>query len=98
MYRVLDTSAHAVKYPLFTQPHILSIHSPMRNSRMRCASFTSGHFNSDMRFVSMVTRDPPRDFMRTYETGMPYERLADVIISDGRARTTIEALVLSFQA
>ena len=46
----------------------------------------SGHFNSDMRFVTITTRDPPREFMRAYETGVPYERLADVVISDGRAR------------
>ena len=93
MYRVLDTSAHAVKYPLHAATHPLD---PLTYAELEDAVriiHESGQFNSDMRFVSMVTRDPPRDFMRTYATGMPYERLADVIISDGRARTTIEALV-----
>lgn len=93
MHRLLDTSSHAVKYPQHPGTHPLD---PLTYAELEDAVriiHESGHFNSDMRFVSMVTRDPPRDFMRTYETGMPYERLADVIVSDGRARATIEALV-----
>jgi primary-amine oxidase len=93
MHRVLNTSAHAMKYPLHASSHPLD---PLTYAELEDAVriiHDSGHFHSDMRFVSMVTRDPPRDFMREYQPGMPYERLADVVISDGRARATIEAVV-----
>jgi primary-amine oxidase len=88
-----DLSLHEVKYPLHAGTHPLD---PLTYAELEDAVriiHESGHFHSDMRFVTITAREPPRDLVRTYQPGTPYERLADVVISDGRARKTIEAVV-----
>ncbi len=89
----IDLTSHAVKYPINRDAHPFD---PLTHAELADAVsiiHESGHFSSDMRFVSMVARDPPRDFMRAYVPGAPYERVVDVVISDGRSRKTIEAAV-----
>ena len=90
---IADTSSHEVKYPLHSGTHPLD---PLTYAELEDAVriiHESGHFHSDMRFVTITATDPPRDLVRTYEPGTPYERMADVVLSDGRACKTIEATV-----
>ncbi|MEP7244033.1 MAG: primary-amine oxidase [Gammaproteobacteria bacterium] len=89
----VDISTHAVKYPLHAQTHPLD---PLSYAELQEAVriiHESKYFDSDMRFVSVVTHDPPRDLVRSYVEGAPYERLADVVITDGRRAATVEALI-----
>ncbi|MDY6946740.1 MAG: primary-amine oxidase [Pseudomonadota bacterium] len=89
----IDISTHAVKYPTYPETHPLDPLTYAELQNVVRIIRESGHFDSDMRFVSIATHDPPRDLVRAYAPGAPYERLADVVISDGRRAVTVEALV-----
>lgn len=91
--RISDIDSHAVKYPRHPGEHPFD---PLTHDELQEVVkilHGSGEFHSDMRFVTIATRDLPRDFMRTYIVGAPYERLADVVISDGRKVAPVEAVV-----
>jgi primary-amine oxidase len=88
-----DAGADVVKYPIHPRAHPFDPLSYAELEDVVRIVRESGHYGSDMRFVTVTTRDLPREFMRAYETGMPYERLANVVITDGRSRRTIEAVV-----
>ena len=90
---IADTSSHEVKYPLHSGTHPLDPLTYAELEGVVRIIHESGHFHSDMRFVTITATDPPRDLVRTYEPGTPYERMADVVLSDGRACKTIEATV-----
>jgi len=90
---IADTSSHEVKYPLHSGTHPLDPLTYAELEGVVRIIHESGHFHSDMRFVTITAKEPPRDLVRAYTPGTPYERLADVVISDGRARKTIEATV-----
>ena len=89
----VDVSSHTVKYPTSPLAHPLDPLTCQELERAVKIFHDSGKYGSDMRFISITTRDPDKDFMHAYVPHAPYERLADAVIVDGRSRSTIEAIV-----
>ena len=88
-----EMNSQVVKYPLRSGTHPLDPLTYPELEQVVSIIHASGHFHSDMRFVSVATADPPRDLVRGYQAGDPYDREADVVIIDGRKAITLEAKV-----
>lgn len=88
-----DKSAPPAEYPSTADAHPLDPLAYAELQAVVAIIHASGRFHSDMRFVSITLRDPPRDLVRSYARGQAYEREADVVLIDGRTATTIESIV-----
>jgi primary-amine oxidase len=89
----VDVSSHIVKYPDRPGVHPFD---PLTYAELESVVkiiHDSGRFASAMRFISVSAREPDREFMRTYRTGDPYERLADIIVIEGKTRSSLEICV-----